>query len=517
VDGSSTTARPTRLQQWLRIKSEDKRGLYEQVHGTTELASLNYWLGIVFSAGIATFGLVLNSPAVIIGAMIISPMMGPIMAAGLGLASGDLYLTVKAIANLMLSIALAILLSAFFVWILPFHYATSEILSRTTPNLLDLGVALLSGLAGSVATCRAGKGSDAMMTLPGVAIAVALMPPLCAMGFGLGAGANLAIMRGAGLLFLTNLVAIVSSAFMVFLLIGMNAPSIRAHMEHAREGEAFTRRVKAGPLGRLLKNSGQLHWRIVVLVLLLAVISVPLRTALMQVAGEAVARDVVQQVVQGLLPSQAVVSQVVEVGRQNVAVRLVATRSLSPAQVQAAEQAIQRRSGRKAEISLESVASQSELARLMQKVNAPPQVIMMPPPAPQTIAQIDQKLMSQLSPVVQTVWPAAAPLQSFSLSFGMANAASSDSTPGSGAKESGAAPPGAAAVAAAAPTGAAASEPVAPNIDSGVAVLHATYAGDRPLSPIALSLLTQNLRDKLADPTLALDAHYVRPKRHGRR
>ena len=118
------------------------------------------------------------------------------------------------------SVAVSIAFSGFLVWLLPFHSATSEIVSRTNPNLLDLGIAFFSGLAGSVVVCRGG--GDGVTALPGVAIAVALMPPLCVMGFGLGSGPNLEIMGGAGLLFLTNLVAIVASAFLVFLLVGMS-------------------------------------------------------------------------------------------------------------------------------------------------------------------------------------------------------------------------------------------------------------------------------------------------------
>ena len=220
----------TRLQQWLRIDSQQKPKVYAQIFNTAEIYNLNYWLEIVLSAGIAALGLVLNSPAVIIGAMLISPLMGPIMAAGLALAAGDLYLAVKAIANLAASVSLAVAFSAAIVWLLPFHSVTGEILARTNPTLLDLGVALFSGLAGSVAVCRFG-GGEAVTTLPGVAIAVALMPPLCTIGFGLGSGANTRIMGGAGLLFLTNLVAIVASAFVVFLLTGMNAPEVRAERQ----------------------------------------------------------------------------------------------------------------------------------------------------------------------------------------------------------------------------------------------------------------------------------------------
>ena len=179
-----TTSRRTALQKWLRIDPLNRPKVYEQVYETADYTDLHYWLGIVFSAGIATLGLVQNSPAVIIGAMLISPLMGPIMATGLGLAVGDFYLALKAIGTLVASIAVAVGLSALIVWILPFHSETGEILARVNPTLLDLGIALFSGLAGSVVVGRAG-GSDGVRALPGVAIAVALMPPLCTMGFGM--------------------------------------------------------------------------------------------------------------------------------------------------------------------------------------------------------------------------------------------------------------------------------------------------------------------------------------------
>ena len=228
-----------RLQAWLRVEANAKPRVYEQVLAATEINSLSYWLEIVFSAGIATFGLVENSPAVIIGAMLISPLMGPIMATGLALAVGDLYLGIRAVINLLASITVSIAFAGFLVWLLPFHSATSEIIARTNPNLLDLGIALFSGLAGSVVVCRGG--AEGVTALPGVAIAVALMPPLCAMGFGLGSGPNLEIMGGAGLLFLTNLVAIVACAFLVFLLVGMSTEDVRKAMLASREDEPLAR------------------------------------------------------------------------------------------------------------------------------------------------------------------------------------------------------------------------------------------------------------------------------------
>src|SRR5665213_3674686 len=222
-----------RLQAWLRVHPSAKPKVYRQVFETTSINSVSYWLEIFFSAGIGTFGLVENSPAVIIGAMLISPLMGPIMATGLALAVGDLYLGIKAVFNLLVSVTVSIAFSGFLVWLLPFHSATAEIIARTNPNLLDLGIALLSGLAGSVVVCRGG--GDGVTALPGVAIAVALMPPLCAMGFGLGSGLDTEIMGGAGLLFLTNLVAIVATAFLVFLLVGPSTGDAGNVMATSRE------------------------------------------------------------------------------------------------------------------------------------------------------------------------------------------------------------------------------------------------------------------------------------------
>lgn len=147
----------SRVENWLRVQSRAKAQVYAQVFDSADMASLSYWLELTIAAAIATFGLVLSSPAVIIGAMLISPLMGPIMATGLALAIGDFYLWVKSMLNLAISIAAAVALSAGVVWLLPFHSVTSELLARTNPNLLDLGVALLSGFAGSLVVCRGGR------------------------------------------------------------------------------------------------------------------------------------------------------------------------------------------------------------------------------------------------------------------------------------------------------------------------------------------------------------------------
>jgi hypothetical protein len=126
-----------RIPNALEIEPDFGRSLYATLFDGSSLTKLTYWLEIFFAAGIATFGLVLNSPAVIIGAMLISPLMTPIMATGLAIAIGDVYLGVKAVVNLVASVGVSIGLSAAIVSFLPFHSPTEEILSSTNPNLLD--------------------------------------------------------------------------------------------------------------------------------------------------------------------------------------------------------------------------------------------------------------------------------------------------------------------------------------------------------------------------------------------
>ncbi len=137
------------------MHARSKPGIYMKLYEGAEFAT-DYALELLLAAGIAALGLVLNSPAVVIGAMLVSPLMGPILATGLALAASDVYLGIKCLINIVVSIVLSVLFSAFLVWILPFHSPTAEVLARTRPNLLDLGVALFSGLAGALLVCRGG-------------------------------------------------------------------------------------------------------------------------------------------------------------------------------------------------------------------------------------------------------------------------------------------------------------------------------------------------------------------------
>ena len=158
------------------------------------------------SAGIAILGLLLSSPAVVIGAMLLSPLMGPIMGAGFALAVGDSVWLKERGKAILLGTIISILFAALVVTMSPIQTVTAEIAARTRPNLFDLAVALFSALAGAYAMIRGRMG-----TIVGVAIATALMPPLAVVGFGL-ATFNWSVFGGSLLLFFTNLMTIALTA-----------------------------------------------------------------------------------------------------------------------------------------------------------------------------------------------------------------------------------------------------------------------------------------------------------------
>ena len=176
--------------------------------------SARYMFMTAMSGGIAVLGLLLSSPAVVIGAMLLSPLMDPIMGLGFALAIGDYKWLRRSAKSLAWGSILAIGLCAAIVFLSPIQDITSEIASRTRPNLFDLLVAIFSALAGAYAMIRGREG-----TIVGVAIATALMPPLAVVGFGLATG-NWTVFSGALLLYVTNLMAIALIAALMARLYG---------------------------------------------------------------------------------------------------------------------------------------------------------------------------------------------------------------------------------------------------------------------------------------------------------
>jgi uncharacterized hydrophobic protein (TIGR00271 family) len=196
------------------LKQIDHIEIYKELEDAQRI-DISYIALVIISAHIATLGLFINSPAVIIGAMIISPLMGPIMAGGLSFAISNKNLGRKAFKSISLGIFLSVFFSAVITLVIPLKENTIEILVRTSPNILDLFIALFSGLAGAFAvTFKKISGS-----IVGVAISVALMPPLCVAGIGIGTN-QADVSLGGFFLFLTNLTAIFIASSLFFLLFG---------------------------------------------------------------------------------------------------------------------------------------------------------------------------------------------------------------------------------------------------------------------------------------------------------
>jgi uncharacterized hydrophobic protein (TIGR00271 family) len=208
----------------------------------------------VMSCGIAILGLLQSSAAVVIGAMLISPLMGPIVQLGFSLCVVDFRMMGRSLLALLGGIGLALATAMLIVWLSPLREATGEILARTHPNLFDLLVALLSGLAGGYAVITR-KGE----AIVGVAIATALMPPLAVVAFGLATG-DTAIAGGAFFLFMTNLLAIALSVTLIAKWYGFGTDNVPKHALWQGGVIAATFLLLAFPLGVALRDIGRQAW-----------------------------------------------------------------------------------------------------------------------------------------------------------------------------------------------------------------------------------------------------------------
>lgn len=245
---------------------------------------------IVISAAISLLGLLMSSVAVLIGAMLLSPLMMPIIGMGFGIATLDFHEMRRAAVALGAGAAIAVTLSVILVSISPIQTITSEIAGRTQPTLFDLLVALLSAIAGGYALIR-GRGG----TVVGVAIAIALMPPLVVVGFGI-ATWNWTVFSGSLLLFLTNAITIALTAALVARVYGFGSHLSRHHT----------------------------GWQLLLFVAAVGVLSVPLGAALRQIAFESGAQRKVRDTLQARFPAGARISQLdIDYGTSPIRVRAV--------------------------------------------------------------------------------------------------------------------------------------------------------------------------------------------------
>ena len=186
----------------------DETAIVEQISDGVTFRGANLWV-LIFAIFIACLGLNLNSTAVIIGAMLISPLMGPIIGMGLAVGRADLELLKRSLINYGVSTVISVLTAALYFQLTPLTEAQSELLARTSPTLYDVLIALFGGAAGILALSTGGKGN----VIPGVAIATALMPPLCTAGYGLAMG-EWSFFFGACYLFFINTVFIALATYL---------------------------------------------------------------------------------------------------------------------------------------------------------------------------------------------------------------------------------------------------------------------------------------------------------------
>ncbi|RZA33886.1 MAG: DUF389 domain-containing protein [Lysobacteraceae bacterium] len=193
----------------LLLDKADDDVIDSSLRSGVELRGATPWI-LMFAILVASIGLNINSPAVIIGAMLISPLMGPIVGIGYGIGIYDFPLIRRSLANLGIAALISLATSTLYFLVTPLDEAQSELLARTTPTLWDVLIALAGGLAGIIGMTRREKSN----VIPGVAIATALMPPLCTAGYGLANG-EWAVFGGAFYLFSINCVFIAVSTVVV--------------------------------------------------------------------------------------------------------------------------------------------------------------------------------------------------------------------------------------------------------------------------------------------------------------
>ncbi|MEK9504387.1 DUF389 domain-containing protein [Gaopeijia maritima] len=284
-----------RLLRMLNLQAHERETQVHLMLANRQRGVVEYWTFLFLSMSIATLGLAMNSTAVVIGAMLVSPLMGPIVEFAMGLVVGSPVLTVRSTIRITGSLLLVIGGAALITLVLPFREVTAEIAARTHPTLLDMALAVCVALAAALTTVKAK--SETNVVASGAAIGIALVPPICVVGFGLGIG-DMEIARGALLLLVTNFFAIVSVGAVFFYLLGFEQVSVQAW-----DDEALAASPEGGVVHRALRALEQVFgsrrsgvFRIALPAVLLIGVAVPLYSGLMQVSWEARTRAAVSRI-----------------------------------------------------------------------------------------------------------------------------------------------------------------------------------------------------------------------------
>ncbi|MEM6995933.1 MAG: DUF389 domain-containing protein [Myxococcota bacterium] len=303
----------------LGIDPGDREALVAEMLSRQEEDALSYWLQLFLSIGIATLGLVLDGTGVVIGAMLISPLMTPIVGLGMGFTTGSPFLTLRSAVRVGASVAVVIGVAAILTRMLPFHEITGEIAGRTAPTLIDLGIASFCALAAGFTTVR--HSSDTVAAAAGTAIGIALVPPLCVSGFGFGI-VNAGVAFGAALLFTANLCAIVFFTVLLFYCIGYNQLDVsRLESDNVKTGGRVTKLAAA--LRRAFTTRYGPLLRFLLPLALVTGVFFPLSRALTEVAWKVRVQTEVAAVLEEVIGEDDALRSAMTVEHGQVAIRLV--------------------------------------------------------------------------------------------------------------------------------------------------------------------------------------------------
>ncbi len=394
------------IASFIGVSPRDRISVVDGMLRRSTADAVGYWLQLVLSMGIATLGLAMGSTAVVIGAMLISPLMQPLIELGMGLATGSLLLSIRASVRTVSSVAVVVLGAAGVTQLLPFHEITPELAARTSPTMIDLFIAVACALAAIYTTVRQGK--DVISAAAGTAIGISLVPPLCTAGYGLGVSSS-EVFQGALLLFTANFAAIIAITAVTVLLLGFGQVHVGGIEDEIFAGTSggrlplraarLTRRAVGRPLGVLT--------RLLIPAILLGMILFPLKRALEEVSWQVRVRARVEAML-ATVPG-AVVRQSLEVRGGTVRVRLFLVGSDADARAVATDlrAKISVISGNEPLVDVTAVpdaATLDAMALQLQAVAMPP-VSASPPPAAEPPAKL---FASAVRAAVERKWPAAA-------------------------------------------------------------------------------------------------------------
>ena len=398
---------PATFTDWMArffgVRRGDREAEYAEMIRASYMSEPLFWVQAALGAVICALGLILDQTAIVIGAALIVPLVRPVIATGLALAAGDLYLLTKLLVKLASFGVMVVALSAALIELLPFGVVTAEIVARTRPTILDFLVALFGGMSGAaLITLR----RRTFHYLPGAVIAITLLPALCVMGFGLGDTLAGPVFRGGALQFTANLFAAVLGAGTILMLVGIpqaaECPSIRQWKE-----DELAKPLPRAIFGRLrlahvIGRTGSVRARLIVVSIFLLSLLIPLQLALNQLTMEYRTRQAISltQAIFDVPGRSTVIGSSFNLGEDLVDVRIhVATNELfTSAEIARFEARVSNEAGRRTRLDLVQTVSDIGKADTLQRLLSGPEPAVVPP-----LSRTLSVSLRELGPVVTKI------------------------------------------------------------------------------------------------------------------